>query len=232
MFRPNVGFASASLLQQAGYEVIVPAQGCCGQPNFNGGDREGARAMARQVIATFEGFDYLVVPSCSCAAMIKVHYPELFTDDADIDVARQLARKTWELTSFLVEVAGFEGVDAVLEAGVAVHDSCSGLRELGVKSQPRALLAQVRGVQEKPLKNPEICCGFGGLFATKYPDISDRIGSKKLADVEQAGDVDVLVSTEPGCLMHLAGKLHREGKTIRALHIAEVLAGMTDEDAG
>jgi L-lactate dehydrogenase complex protein LldE len=233
-FRPNAGFAAVRLLEQAGFSVEVPVQGCCGQPNFNGGDESGARQMALHTMQTFAAFDYVVVPSCSCAAMIRVHYTELFSDDAEVAArATTLADKTWELTSFLVDVAGVDAIDASLDATVVLHDSCSGLRELGVRAQPRALLGGVTGLQLKELANPEVCCGFGGTFCVKYPDISARIAEKKLADIQAVGACDAVVSTDLGCLMHLGGSLHREGSEIRVLHIAEVLAGMTDnEDIG
>jgi len=228
-FRPNAGFAAVRLLEQAGYTVEVPVQGCCGQPNFNGGDEQGARQMAVQIMQTFAEFDYVVVPSCSCAAMIRVHYPELFPDDATAAAkAAALAEKTWELTSFLVDVALVNGVDAALDATVVLHDSCSGLRELGIREQPRALLGRVSGLQQKELANSDVCCGFGGTFCVKYPDISARMAGKKMADIQAVGPCDAVVSTDLGCLMHLGGSLHREGSGLRVLHIAEVLAGMAD----
>ena len=232
LFRPNVGFAAVKLLEQAGYTVEVPEQGCCGQANFNGGDADGAQAMALSTMKLFADFDYVVVPSCSCAAMIRVHYPELFPKGSEhAQAAEQLAAKTWELTSFLHDVAGFSGVDAEFTGPVVVHDSCSGLRELGVRQQPRELLNKVSGLVEVPLKNPEVCCGFGGIFCVKYPDRSNRIADKKLADIRSLEEsVGALVSTELGCLLHLSGKLHREGSTIRTFHVAEVLAGMADLD--
>jgi L-lactate dehydrogenase complex protein LldE len=229
LFRPRVGFATATLLENAGYNVSVPRQGCCGQPNFNGGDMRGARALARATIAALSVYDYVVVPSCSCAAMIRIHYPELFAHEPEMmPAARELAGKTWELTTFLVEVAGCEDFGAEFASDVAVHDSCSGLRELGVREQPRRLLGRVKGLTEKPLANPDVCCGFGGLFCVKYPDISTRIADKKLADIHAVGAA-ALISTDLGCLMHLAGRLHREGETMPALHVAEVLTGMTED---
>ncbi len=230
-FRPNAGFASVVLLEQAGFSVDVPVQGCCGQPNFNGGDEKGAQQMARAVIKTFSDFDYVVVPSSSCAAMIRVHYPDLFPDDDEVAaMAVALAEKTWELTSFLVEIAKVDALDVEMDATVVLHDSCSGLRELGIREQPRALLGRIRGLQLKELANPEVCCGFGGTFCVKYPDISARIAENKIADLQAAGRCDALVSTDLGCLMHLGGTLHREGSTLQILHIAEVLAGMTGSE--
>lgn len=231
-FRPNAAFAAAALLERAGYEVVVPVQTCCGQPNYNSGDREGARAMAHRFAEQFADCDYVVVPSCSCAAMVRVHYPQLFaTDDPEADGIRKVAARTWELTAFLVEVACFDGIDAEFAGDVVLHDSCSGLRELKIQAQPRELLGKVRGVRECKLANPEICCGFGGLFSSKYPAISARIAEKKLRDVAQAGGDAALVSAEFGCLLHLQGKLHRDGEDRPVFHIAEVLAGMTDTSA-
>ena len=231
-FRPNAGFAAVRLLEQAGYRVVVPPQACCGQPNFNGGDAAGARAMARRFLETFAGFDHVVVPSASCASMIRRHYPELFADDAERrEAISGLAANTWELTEFLVEVAGADLPDNGYSGTVIVHDACSALRELGIRAQPRKLLDGVSGCREQSLQNPEVCCGFGGLFCIKYPEISARIADKKLSDIRAAeGDVDALVSTDLGCLMHLGGKLHRDAgaAALPTLHIAEVLAGMTD----
>jgi len=233
LLRPTVGFASATLLEQSGCVVGVPEQGCCGQPNFNGGDTVGARSMARAIIKRFTGFDYVVVPSGSCAAMLRIHYPELFVaGSADHQRAQDLAERTWELTSFLHDVVHCKNISAQCAAKVVVHDSCSGLRELGISEQPRALLQQVTGVNQQQLENPDVCCGFGGMFCVKYPEISNRMAEKKIADIRASADaVDVLVSIDLGCLLHLAGKLRRDGVAIKALHIAELLAGMTHADS-
>lgn len=221
LFRPSVGFAAASLLESAGLRVVVPdAQTCCGQPAWNSGDRADARAIAEGVIAAFAPFDTVVAPSGSCAAMIKQHYPSLFADDdAWRARARALADKTWELTSFLhhrgmAPVASYDGV-------IAYHDSCSGLRELGVREQPRALLGEAT-VRE--LADREACCGFGGTFCVKYPEISDRMVTNKINDIIATG-ADTLVAGDLGCLMNMAGKLKREGAAIRVRHVAEILAG-------
>src|SRR6266446_894976 len=158
--------ARVALLEQAGCTVEVPrAQTCCGQPAYNSGDRADAKAIARQVIAAFAGYDYVVAPSGSCAGMVKLHYPELFADEpATLAQAQQLAARTWELVSFLVDVRGMETVAARWERSVTYHDGCSGLRELGVKQQPRRLLASVAGLQLTELPDAEVCCGFGGIF--------------------------------------------------------------------
>ena len=181
LFRPSIGFAAVKLLEDAGCVVAVPrAQTCCGQPAYNSGDKNDAKAIARQVIEAFAGFDYVVAPSGSCAGMVKVHYPELFADEPPMrQKAEELAARTWELTSFLVDVRGVKSVTAVCAQSVTYHDSCSGLRELGVKAQPRQLLASVDGLTLKELPGAEICCGFGGTFAVKYPEISGKMAKRQ-----------------------------------------------------
>ncbi len=229
MFRPSVGFAAVKLLEDAGCRVVVPdVQTCCGQPAYNSGDRGDARAVARQVIAAFEGFDHVVVPSGSCGGMIAHHFPGLFDDDRPMrQRAEALAAKTHELMSFLVDVLGVRRVAARCDATVTYHDSCSGLRELGIKAQPRTLLAGVAGLKLAEMANPEVCCGFGGTFCVKYPDISNAMLIDKTADIAGTG-ADTLLAGDLGCLMNMAGKLQREGKAVRVRHAAEVLAGMGD----
>ncbi len=232
LFRPTVGFAALKLLEQAGCDVSVPgAQTCCGQPAFNSGDRSNAQKVARGLIEAFEPFDYVVAPSGSCAGMIRKHYPELFADD-DIWEARAtaLAGKTWELTSFLTDVVGFDAVDASYDGSVTYHDSCSGLRELGVKSQPRKLLDKVAGLNLTELPGAEVCCGFGGTFCVKYADISNAIVADKTEDILATG-ADTLLAGDLGCLMNMAGKLSREGRPVKVRHVAEVLADMTGDVA-
>jgi L-lactate dehydrogenase complex protein LldE len=229
LMRPTVGFAAVKLLEDAGCTVSVPlAQTCCGQPAFNSGDTADAKAIARPVIEAFQGFDYVVVPSGSCGGMIKAHYPELFADEPAMAARVQdLCARTFELVSFLTDVLGVKDVDARYEGVVTYHDSCSGLRELGVKSQPRALLKQVRGLTLKEGKEAETCCGFGGLFCVKYPEISGRIVDAKVDDVLATG-ADTLLAGDLGCLMNMAGRLTRRGARVRVRHVAEVLAGVTD----
>lgn len=232
LFRPTVGFAALKLLEQAGCDVSVPeAQTCCGQPAFNSGDRGNAQKVARGLIEAFEPFDYVVAPSGSCAGMIRKHYPELFAGD-DIWEARAtaLAGKTWELTSFLTDVVGFDAVDASYDGSVTYHDSCSGLRELGVKSQPRKLLDKVAGLNLTELPGAEVCCGFGGTFCVKYADISNAIVADKAEDILATG-ADTLLAGDLGCLMNMAGKLSREGRPVKVRHVAEVLADMTGDVA-
>ena len=231
LIRPRIGFAALRALEAAGCEVIVPdAQTCCGQPALNSGDRATAADLARRNIAMLEGFDHVVVPSGSCAATIRAHYPEILADDAGwLPRAEQLARRTWEILAYLDEIRGWKP-DATLEATAVYHDSCSGLRELGIKQQPRRLLAGVKGLTLKPLDGDETCCGFGGTFCVKYPAISDAITAEKAAAIE-ASDADLLLAGDLGCLMNMAGKLHRRGTRTRAFHTIELLAGMGDGPA-
>ena len=229
LFRPSIGLAAVKLLEEAGCDVAVPrAQTCCGQPAYNSGDKDDAKAIARQVIEAFAGYDYVVAPSGSCAGMVKVHYPELFSDEpAMLARAEELAARTWELMSFLVDVRGVKSVPAGFAQSVTYHDSCSGLRELGVKGQPRQLLASVDGLVLKELPGAEICCGFGGTFAVKYPEISGKMANDKIADIAATG-ADCVLAGDLGCLLQIAGRLSRAGSTVEARHVAEVLSGMTD----
>jgi L-lactate dehydrogenase complex protein LldE len=232
LFRPSVGFAAVALLEQAGCTVEVPrAQTCCGQPAYNSGDKEDAKAIARQVIAAFAGYDYVVAPSGSCAGMVKVHYPQLFADEPERRAAaEELAARTWELVAFLVDVRGMDAVAARWPMRATYHDACSGLRELGVKDQPRRLLASVAGLRLAELPGAEMCCGFGGTFCVKYPEISDKMVGDKAAEIAASGAAAVLAG-DLGCLLNIAGKLARLGVRVEARHIAEVLAGMTDTPA-
>jgi L-lactate dehydrogenase complex protein LldE len=232
LFRPQVGFAAVKLLEAAGCAVEIPAaQTCCGQPAYNSGDRPGARAVALTVIEAFEGYDHVVVPSGSCGGMLKTHLAELFDDDPALHArAKALAAKTHELVSFLVDVRGMTRVDARFKGSVTYHDSCSGLRELGVKTQPRRLLQSVSGLTLVEHPEAEQCCGFGGTFCVKYPDISTRMASDKCAAIAHAG-ADHVLAGDMGCLLNMAGRLSREGRTVRARHVAEVLADMGDGPA-
>ncbi len=229
LFRPSVGFSAAKLIEDAGCEVHVPmAQTCCGQPAYNSGDRKDTRALAIQVIELFEGYDYVVAPSGSCAAMLKHHYPEVFKGDVRWEErCRRFSDKVFELVSFLTDVMFVPKVDATFDGSVTYHDSCSGLRELGVEKQPRKLLATVEGLELKEMAGSDVCCGFGGTFCVKYSDISGTIVSKKTANITATG-ADMLLAGDMGCLMNMAGKLKREGSTVEVRHVAEVLAGMTD----
>lgn len=225
--RPNIGFASLKLLEDAGCTVEVPeAQTCCGQPAFNSGDDATTRRIAEQVIEAFEPYDYIVVPSGSCASMIRSHYGDLFEDDAWRARQKAVSEKTWEILSFLTDVMRYQ--PAARYAGTATyHDSCSGLRDLGVYDQPRALLGAVDGLSMVPLDGSNECCGFGGTFCVKYPELSTAIVSDK-ADKIKATGADTLLGGDMGCLMNMAGKLSRDGSNLRVFHTIEVLAGMAE----
>jgi len=231
LIRPSVGFAAVKLLENAGCKVVVPAQTCCGQPAYNSGDRADTKAIARQTIAAFAECDYVVAPSGSCAGMLAKHYPDLFHDEPDMALkAAAFAAKCRELVSFLVDTLGVTSVQARYDGVVAYHDSCSGLRELGVKQQPRQLLRSVAGLKIAELPGAEVCCGFGGTFCIKYPAISDKMVSDKAADIEATG-AGTLLAGDLGCLLNMAGKLTRRGATVEVRHVAEVLAGMTGDVA-
>ena len=230
LIRPSVGFAAVKLLEDAGCTVEVPAQTCCGQPAFNSGDRATTRAIAEQVIAAFEGFDFVVAPSGSCAGMLKKHYPEVFAGDAAwTPRVEKFCARTHELVSFLADIMKVTRVAATFDGAVTYHDSCSGLRELGVKAQPRKLLSSM-GLTIHEMHDADVCCGFGGTFCVKYPDISNTIVTKKAEHIAASG-ATTLLAGDLGCLMNMAGKLQRLDKPMHVRHIAEVLAGMTDQPA-
>lgn len=227
LMRPRIGFATLKLLAAAGCEVTVPAtQTCCGQPAYNSGDREGARALAMKTIAEFEGFDYLVAPSGSCADQIRNEYPGLFEAGSEWRRrAEMLAGRTYELTDFLVNVVRLEKVPGQFGGTVTYHDSCTGLRSLGIKAQPRALLAKVPGLVLNEMAACEECCGFGGAFSVKFGDISAAIAERKCGHIQATGS-DAVVGGDLGCLINIEGKLRRLGdERTRVLHIAELLAG-------
>ena len=230
--RPRIGFATLQVLEEAGCTVEVPdAQTCCGQPALNSGDAADAADLARRAIAAFEGFDYVVLPSGSCAGTLREHYPELLAGDPVWGPrAAALATRTWEITSFLVDVLGWRPEGRALRASATYHDSCAGLRELGVQAHPRRLLRAVAGLELRPLDGNEVCCGFGGTFCVKYPAISNAIVEEKAAAIERTG-ADLLLAGDLGCLMNMAGKLHRRGAPTRCFHTVEVLAGMADGPA-
>ncbi len=228
LVRPSVGDATVKLLTDAGCTVDVPRQTCCGQPAYNSGDREDAAALARTMIAALEGYDYVVVPSGSCGGMVKLHYPELF-DETDPWRARAeaLAVRTFELVSFLTDVLGVASVAARFDGRVTYHDSCSGLRELGIAEQPRRLLDGMAGIERVDLDDAHVCCGFGGVFCVKYGAISNEMVSRKVEAIAASG-ADTILAGDLGCLMNIAGKLKRIGSPVEARHVAEVLAGMVD----
>ena len=227
LMRPSIGFAALKLLERPGVEVVVPAvQTCCGQPAYNGGDRENAIALAQKLVVEFEGFDAIVAPSGSCAGMVRTHYVELLGGDPAWRArAEALAAKTWELTQFLTDVLGIDAVPGRFDGTVTYHDSCAGLRELGVKTQPRALLDKVAGLKLVEMPECETCCGFGGTFSVKFGEISTRLADDKCRHVETAG-ADAVVAGDLGCMLNIEGRLRRRGHaSTRVLHVAEVLAG-------
>ncbi|MFM9971663.1 MAG: (Fe-S)-binding protein [Burkholderiales bacterium] len=229
LMRPSIGFAALELLESTGCEVIVPeAQTCCGQPGWNSGERESARLLAIKLLDEFDACDYVVAPSGSCAGMLRVHYPQVFEGDALQQArARRLAERSYELTQFLGDILKIDTVPGQFAGTVTYHDSCSGLRELGVKTQPRALLAKVKGAQLIEMNECETCCGFGGTFAVKFGAISTRMASSKCAHIRASG-ANAVVLGDLGCMLNIEGRLRREGDTsTRVLHVAEVLAGKT-----
>ncbi|MBX2806752.1 MAG: (Fe-S)-binding protein [Hyphomicrobiales bacterium] len=229
LFRPSIGFAAVKLLEGAGCIVEAPlAQVCCGQPAYNSGDRADAREIARQVIESFDKYDYIVAPSGSCAGMLRKHYPALFEDEPDMaERAAAFALRCYELIAFLTDVLRVSAVHAKFSGSVTYHDSCSSLREMGTAAQPRTLLRTVEGLTLVEADQQDICCGFGGTFSVKYPDISNAMVSAKTAALAETG-ADLVAGGDLGCLMNIAGKLAREGSSMRVRHIAEILAGELD----
>jgi L-lactate dehydrogenase complex protein LldE len=227
LMRPEIGFSVLKLLEGAGYEVMVPeAQTCCGQPAYNSGARAVSRDLAEKFLREFEMFDYVVVPSGSCGGMISHHYADLLRDDPELNGRyEKLRERVFELTDFLVNVAKIDTLDSNFSGHITYHDSCSGLRELGVKSQPRALLGKLPGVRLTEMKDCEACCGFGGTFSVKYGNISTAIVDEKCANIKASG-ADAVVLGDLGCMLNIEGRLRRTGDTqTRVLHIAQVLAG-------
>lgn len=229
LMRPRIGFSALKLLEAAGCEVVVPAtQTCCGQPGYNSGDRAGALALAKKVLSEFEACDYVVAPSGSCAGMIRTHYADLAKEEPEL--ARRMAllsAKTHELTDFLANVAVSASLPGDFRGSITYHDSCAGLRELGVKAQPRALLAKMPGVRLTEMPGAEECCGFGGAFSVKFGELSAAIAERKCEGI-RAANVDAVVLGDLGCMLNIEGKLRRMGdETTRVLHVAEVLAGNT-----
>ena len=225
--RPEIGFSAIKLLEQAGCTVEVPlTQTCCGQPGYNSGDAAAGRALARKLIDEFAQFDYVVVPSGSCGGQIKLHFVELFKDDPDLKArAEHLAARTYELTDFLATVLKVEHVESDFSGRITYHDSCCGLRELGVAAQPRRLLGSVAGLQLVEMDDSTQCCGFGGTFSLKYGDVSAAIVEEKCRNIRATG-AQAVVMGDLGCMLNIEGRLRRSGdETTRVLHVAQVLAG-------
>ncbi len=227
LMRPSIGFASLRLLENLGCEVVVPSgQTCCGEPAWSAGNRDLAGDLARQAIAGLESYDYVVIPSGSCADHIRNAYPQLLAaDPAWAARAQAVAGRTYELGSFLNEVLKPESLPGEFSGSVTYHDSCKGLRGLGIKQQPRALLARVRGLSLAEMKDCEECCGFGGAFAVRFGDISTAIVDRKCESIAAVG-ADAVVGGDLGCLLNIEGRLRRRGDLrTQVLHLAEVLAG-------
>ncbi|MDO8960387.1 MAG: (Fe-S)-binding protein [Rhodocyclaceae bacterium] len=225
LMRPRIGFAAIELLEAAGCDVIVPAgQTCCGQPVWNSGDRAAAAALAKKVIDEFVGSEYVVVPSGSCADQIRNEYPVILADEPEWRArAVELAGRVYELTDFLVNVAHIKTLPGNFSGSVTYHDSCTGLRGMGIKEQPRALLAKMSGVELKEMAAAEECCGFGGTFSVKFGEISAAIAAKKCGNACATG-AQTIVGGDLGCLLNIEGKLRRLGdETTQVRHIAEVL---------
>lgn len=225
LFRPSVAEAAVKLLEQAGFRVVVPAQACCGQVNFNGGDRDGARRCARELVHAFRDCQQVVAPSASCIGMIR-EYPGLFAEgSAERVAAEDLAARSHELTAFLAREAGAAPAPPRWAASAAYHDSCSALRQLGLRAEPRALLARVPGLGLAEIDDAGECCGFGGAFCVRYPEVSAAIADRKIDAVVATGATH-LVGADLGCLLHLEGRMQRRGLAVRAVHVAEALAGL------
>lgn len=226
LFRPTTGFSTIELLEQAGCQVEVPGgQTCCGQPAYNNGDRDDAIRIAKQTITQFENYDYVVIPSGSCGGMIANHYPELLKNDpAWYQRAKELGQRSYELTVFLYDILKITQINHSFPADVTYHSSCSSLRETHSNTAASALLQSIDGLNYKSLTNNEVCCGFGGTFSVKYPAISVKMVDDKINHINNT-QAQVLTATDLGCLMHISGRLKRQGSPIKVLHIAEILTG-------
>jgi L-lactate dehydrogenase complex protein LldE len=226
--RPSIGFSTLELLEAAGCDVMVPqAQTCCGQPAWNSGDLDSTHLLAKKWLAEFEQFDYVVAPSGSCAGMVKTHYTDVFRNDPDLKVrAAKLADRTFELTDFLVNIIGLEKVKLGVSHldKVTYHDSCSGLRELGVQKQPRALIGKMGSVAIVEMADSRQCCGFGGTFALKYGEVSAAICTDKCEQIQATGAPAVVLG-DLGCMLNIEGRMRRMGDSTEVLHIAELLTG-------
>ena len=227
---PEIGEAVVTVLERLGIEVRFPAdQTCCGQPAFNSGHWDEARAVAGRNLEVLRGQGDVVLPSGSCATMLRHFYGELFHDHPDLAAAaHELAGRTYEFTEYLVDVLGVTDVGAAFPAPLTTHDACHGLRGLGIKEQPRALLRNVAGATFTELPGAEECCGFGGLFAVKLPHISEAMLQRKVDQVEATG-AEVAVTCDASCMTQINGRLSRQGSRCRAMHIAEVLAATPGE---
>jgi L-lactate dehydrogenase complex protein LldE len=222
---PQVGIAITEVLERLGYEVHFPkAQTCCGQPAFNSGYPDEARTIARHFLDVFRDSEYVIVPSGSCCAMISHHFADIFEHDPKVlPEVHALEPRVWEFSRFLLEVAKVEDVGARFNGVVTYHDSCHALRELRIKAGPRKLLGKVQGLTLAEMDVAEECCGFGGTFSVKFPEVSGAMGRTKIESIQKTG-ASTVVSIDSSCLMQLQGVIDRAGLPIRTLHLAEVLA--------
>ena len=222
---PNVGVSMAAVLERVGWTMdFNPAQTCCGQPAFNSGYREEARSVALHFLNVFQDAEYIVVPSGSCTSMITHHFSELFAaEPARLEEVHQMEKRVWEFSRFLLEVAKVEDVGASYCCVATYHDSCHALRELKIKSGPRRLLSNVKGLELREMEIAEECCGFGGTFSVKFAEVSGGMARTKIQSIQKTG-ADVVVSIDSSCLMQLQGALHRAKLPVRTMHLAELLA--------
>ncbi len=224
LFFPQVGLAAARLLRRLGVDIEFPGkQTCCGQPAYNAGYVREPRAVALHFLEVFESCQFVVAPSGSCVSMVREHYPDLFSEEADLrERFSSLAHRTFELSEFITEVLGLESTGSRFPHKVTYHDSCHTLRGLGLRESPRRLIRAVEGIELLELPDAETCCGFGGIFAVKYPEISMAMLGDKIRRIEETG-AEFVVATDTSCLMHIGGALERRGSSVRTLHLAELL---------
>ena len=221
---PRVGISMVEILEKLGHKIEYPEElACCGQPAFNSGYWNEAREVARPVLRRLQNAEAVVIASGSCGAMLKVFYPQLFEGTEDQKAAKELASKCYEFSDFLVTKLGVTDLGARFPAKVTFHDGCHGLRELGNKKPARALLAKVRDLELVEMRDAETCCGFGGTFAAKFPMISTAMGEVKCASAFETG-AEYIVSNDSSCLMHVQGLLDKQGKKLKSIHLAEILA--------
>jgi L-lactate dehydrogenase complex protein LldE len=221
---PETGFNMVKVLEKAGCKVNYnPNQTCCGQPAFNAGFWDEARDVARKFIKDFEGANYIIMPSASCAGFVKNYYPKLFENLSESTAIHTLQKHVFEFSTFLTDVLKVTDIGATLNARVTWHDSCAALRECQIKSGPRTLLQHVNGLELVEMNEAETCCGFGGTFAVKFPEISSGMGSQKLQHIIDTG-AQVVVSTDLSCLMQIQGMINTKGADIKTMHLADVLA--------
>lgn len=229
---PRAGISMVQLLERLGHKVVCPEEiVCCGQPPFNSGYWDEARPVAAKALDLLKDAEAVVVGSGSCGAMVKKFYPELFAGTPHEELAKKVADRTWEFSDFLVAKLGVTDLGAAFPHKVTFHDGCHGLRELGVKKSPRALLGKVKGLELVEMSEAETCCGFGGTFSAKFPMISTAMGEVKCASATET-KAEYIVSNDSSCLMHIQGLLSRQGNPLKTIHLAEVLNNSTTDKHG